>query len=115
MSVSAPPFVMSGNSQSSIEILKHLMSTVAPEEEFILSSTVGRMSSIGESSVLERKERQLLMTPQEYYFVKQGQLQIKRFNTFIFKCRKERHFVDFGKKRKDETLDMSMTTQPLFS
>jgi len=47
--------------------------------------------------------------------VKQGQLQIKRFNTFIFKCRKERHFVDFGKKRKDETLDMSMTTQPLLS
>jgi len=41
-------------------------------------------------------------TPQEFYYLKQGVYQCQRFNKFIVKCRKERHFVDFGKKKKEE-------------
>ena len=40
----------------------------------------------------------------EYYFIKQGQLLSVRFNHSIIHCRKERHFVDFGKKRKEDLL-----------
>lgn len=39
---------------------------------------------------------------QEYYFLKQGLFQSSMFNKYIVKCRKERHFVDFGKKRKED-------------
>jgi hypothetical protein len=27
---------------------------------------------------------------------------VRRFNPYIVQCRKERHFVDFGKKRREE-------------
>lgn len=47
----------------------------------------------------------------EYYFVKQGQFLSIKFNPRIIKCRKERHFVDLGKKRKDDLVDSSYSTQ----
>lgn len=39
-------------------------------------------------------------------------MQLQRYNKHIVKCRKERHFVDFGKKRKDEIGEYSIN-QPL--
>lgn len=44
----------------------------------------------------------LRYSKQEYYFLKQGLFLSSMFNKHIVKCRKERHFVDFGKKRKEE-------------
>lgn len=41
-------------------------------------------------------------TKQEYYFLKQGLFQSLMFNKYVVKCRKERHFFDFGKKNKEE-------------
>lgn len=41
-------------------------------------------------------------TKQEYYFLKQGIFMSSMFNKYVVKCRKERHFFDFGKKNKEE-------------
>lgn len=41
-------------------------------------------------------------TKQEYYFLKQGIFMSSMFNKYVVKCRKERHFFDFGKKNKED-------------
>jgi len=38
----------------------------------------------------------------EFYFLKQGIFEHSVFSKYIVKCRKERHFLDFGKKKPDE-------------
>ena len=40
----------------------------------------------------------------EFYFLKQGIFQNQLYNKYIVKCRKERHFIDFGKRKRDEVL-----------
>ena len=40
----------------------------------------------------------------EFYFLKQGIFEHRTFSKYIVKCRKERHFLDFGKKKRDEEL-----------
>lgn len=40
----------------------------------------------------------------EFYFLKQGIFEHRLFSKYIVKCRKERHFLDFGKKKRDEVL-----------
>ena len=40
----------------------------------------------------------------EFYFLKQGIFEHRVFSKYIVKCRKERHFLDFGKKKRDEVL-----------
>ena len=40
----------------------------------------------------------------EFYFLKQGIFEHRFFSKYIVKCRKERHFLDFGKKKRDEVL-----------
>ena len=40
----------------------------------------------------------------EFYFLKQGIFQNSLYNKYIVKCRKERHFIDFGKRKRDEVL-----------
>ena len=40
----------------------------------------------------------------EFYFLKQGIFEHRIFSKYVVKCRKERHFLDFGKKKRDEVL-----------
>ena len=40
----------------------------------------------------------------EFYFLKQGIFEHRVFSKYIVMCRKERHFLDFGKKKRDEVL-----------
>lgn len=40
----------------------------------------------------------------EFYFLKQGIFEHRLYSKIIVKCRKERHFLDFGKKKRDEIL-----------
>ena len=41
----------------------------------------------------------------EFYFLKQGIFEHRLFSKYIVKCRKERHFLDFGKKKRDDLLE----------
>lgn len=50
----------------------------------------------------ESKELIKRQTKQEYYFLKQGVYMSSVFNKYVVKCRKERHFFDFGKKNKED-------------
>ena len=51
---------------------------------------------------LNKQQLQKRTTRQEYYFLKQGVYMSSKYNKYVVKCRKERHFFDFGKKNKED-------------
>ena len=62
-------------------------------------------SQEGNKSLFQKNTK---TTKQEYYFLKQGMFLTHSFNKYVVKCRKERHFFDFGKKnREDEEMTYS--------
>ena len=54
--------------------------------------------------VLQRLDYKPNYRTREFYFLKQGIFMNPMFNKYIVKCRKERHFIDFGKRKRDEVL-----------
>lgn len=61
----------------------------------------GMSLTSGQASVTEHTSQ---FKTREFYFLKQGIFEHRIFSKYIVKCRKERHFLDFGKKKRDEVL-----------
>lgn len=52
------------------------------------------------SAVVPSGEHARSFKTREFYFLKQGIFEHRLFSKYIVKCRKERHFLDFGKKNE---------------
>lgn len=55
-------------------------------------------------SYLQQSEVTRSYRTREFYFLKQGIFEHRTFSKYIVKCRKERQFLDFGKKMRDESI-----------
>lgn len=94
------------NAERSDQFIEMLKSQEQGFGEELIFTITAPHSQHSQLSFQKPEKKQFSLTMMEYYFIKQGQLLSTKFSPHIVKCRKERHFVDFGKKRKEDFMDL---------
>ena len=69
-----------------------------------MNTSMGNTTIMSGTGAFHASEHSRSFKTREFYFLKQGIFEHRLFSKYIVKCRKERHFLDFGKKKRDEVL-----------